>query len=148
MDLSSIFGLNSRFGAVWEGIRAFPHWVRSHALNSLVYQRVLAPRLLGPSRRRRSGFAGQRLLSHRLSCASVIVVTGWCDEKSERGLVWESRFLLLRSGLRTTPNPGMWRHHRGPLLKKREKGRTPSLLVPTIKGNSRQPPHFDVAHPL
>ena len=25
MDLSSIFGLNSRFGAVWEGIRAFPH---------------------------------------------------------------------------------------------------------------------------
>jgi hypothetical protein len=25
MDSSSIFGLNSRFGAVWEGIRAFPH---------------------------------------------------------------------------------------------------------------------------
>jgi hypothetical protein len=26
----------------------------------------------------------------------------------------ESRFLLLRSGLRTTRNRGMWRQHRGP----------------------------------
>src|SRR5260370_24586528 len=41
MDLGSILGLNSRFGAVWEGSRAFPHWVRSLSLNSLVYQRVL-----------------------------------------------------------------------------------------------------------
>jgi len=41
MDLSSIFGLNSRFGAVLGTIRAFPHWVRSLSLNSLVYQRVL-----------------------------------------------------------------------------------------------------------
>jgi hypothetical protein len=42
MDLGSIFGLNSRFGAVLGGMsRAFPHWVRSHSLNSLVYQRVL-----------------------------------------------------------------------------------------------------------
>jgi hypothetical protein len=41
MDLSPIFGLNSRFGAVWEGSRAFSHWVRSLSLNSLVYQRVL-----------------------------------------------------------------------------------------------------------
>src|SRR5260370_38508536 len=29
------------------------------------------------------------------------------------------------------------RQHRGPLLKKREKWRTPSWLVPTIKGNPR-----------
>jgi hypothetical protein len=40
MDLSLIFGLNSRFGAVLGRIRACPHWVRSHSLNSLVYQRV------------------------------------------------------------------------------------------------------------
>ncbi len=41
MDLSSIFGLNSRFGAVLGRSRAFPHWGRSLSLNSLVYQRVL-----------------------------------------------------------------------------------------------------------
>ena len=44
-------------------------------------------------------------------------------------------------------NCGVWRQHRGPLLKKREKWRTPSWLVPTIKGNPSQTLHFDVAHP-
>jgi len=34
-------------------------------------------------------------------------------------------------------NRALWRQHRGPLLKKREKSRTPSWLVPTIKGNPR-----------
>ena len=34
-------------------------------------------------------------------------------------------------------NRALWRQHRGPLLKKREKWRTPSWLVPTIKGNRR-----------
>src|ERR1700675_293328 len=42
----------------------------------------MGARLLGPSGIQRSGFAGQRLLSHWLSCASVRVVTGWCDEKT------------------------------------------------------------------
>ena len=41
MDLSSIFGLNSRFGAVLGRIRALPHCARSRSLNSMVYQRVL-----------------------------------------------------------------------------------------------------------
>ena len=31
-------------------------------------------------------------------------------------------------------NHALWRQHRGPLLKKREKWRTPSWLIPTIKG--------------
>src|ERR1700675_1707844 len=39
-------------------------------------------RLLGPSGRRRSGFAGQVSLSHWASCVSVRVVTDDCDEKS------------------------------------------------------------------
>jgi hypothetical protein len=39
MGLGSIFGPNSRFGAVSGG--GFAHWVRSHSLNSFVYQRVL-----------------------------------------------------------------------------------------------------------
>jgi hypothetical protein len=41
MDLSPIFGLISRFGAVLGRIRAFPKCVRSVSLNSLVYQRVV-----------------------------------------------------------------------------------------------------------
>ena len=42
MDLSPIFGLNSRFGAVLGGIRArFRTAFCPHLLNSLVYQRVL-----------------------------------------------------------------------------------------------------------
>src|SRR6266852_3425916 len=82
----------------WGGlgrIRAFPHWVRSRSLNSLVYQRVLgrgfsdlledsAPALPVICR----SFPDQGSLSHWLSCASVIVVTGWCDEKFQRRLVW------------------------------------------------------------
>jgi hypothetical protein len=41
MDLSSFFGLNSRFGAVFgKDSRVSAHWVPSHLLNSLVYQRV------------------------------------------------------------------------------------------------------------
>ncbi len=39
----------------------------------------------------------------------------------------ESRFLPLRSGLRTARNRGMWRQHRGPLLKRREKGGAPLI---------------------
>ena len=42
MDLSPIFGLNCRFGAVLREIPRFPHWVRSCPLNTSVYQRVLA----------------------------------------------------------------------------------------------------------
>ena len=46
----------------------------------------------------------------------------------------ESRFfLLLRSVLLTTVTVGMWRQHRGPLLKRREKGRTPSCFVSTFQ---------------
>jgi len=45
MDLSPIFGLNSRFGAVLGGIwRFFAHCVRFISLNRLVYQRVLGRR--------------------------------------------------------------------------------------------------------
>jgi hypothetical protein len=40
MDLGPICGLNSRFGAVWEGFATSPRWVRSPSLSSLVYQRV------------------------------------------------------------------------------------------------------------
>src|ERR1700675_3840176 len=39
-------------------------------------------RLLGPSGRRRSGFAGQVSLSHWAGCVSVRVVTDDCDETS------------------------------------------------------------------
>src|SRR5258708_39893614 len=85
--------------------------------------------------------------------------------KNFRGdLSGESRFLLLRSALLTTRNRGMRRQHRGPLfgyplrlrsglrqnwagfLQKRERWRTPSWLVPTIKGNPRYALHFDVDH--
>jgi hypothetical protein len=83
MDLSPIFGLNSRFGAVLGGITHFS------ALASLTLAENLGLskskwglRLLGPSGRRRSGFAGQVSLSHWASCASVRVVTDDCDEKS------------------------------------------------------------------
>src|SRR6202795_3116424 len=41
MDLSSIFGLNSRFGAVLGGISASSQWLRSRLLKISVYQRVL-----------------------------------------------------------------------------------------------------------
>jgi hypothetical protein len=44
----------------------------------------------------------------------------------------------LRSGLR---------QNRAGFLERREKGRIPSWLVPTIKGNPRYAPHIDVAHP-
>jgi len=42
MDLSSIFGLNSRFGAVLGEICASLPYARSDPLNTSVYQRVLA----------------------------------------------------------------------------------------------------------
>src|SRR6266849_10738027 len=97
----------------WGGlgrIRALPHWVRSHSLNSLVYQRVLAAvasrTFLKTALRLCRSFVGQGSLSHGLSCASVIVVTGWCDEKSQRGLVWGIRLLPLRSALLTTVTVG------------------------------------------
>jgi hypothetical protein len=89
MDLGSIFGLNSRFGAVWEGVARAPHWVRLLSLNSLVYQRVLgrrfsnfledsAPALPVICR----SFSDPGSLSHWLRCASVLAVTVDCDEKS------------------------------------------------------------------
>ena len=90
MDLSSIFGLNSRFGGVWGGrCRACLHCVRSHSLNGLVYQRVLAaatsrtylktaPPALPVVFR---SFVGQGSWSHGLSYASVMVVNVECDEK-------------------------------------------------------------------
>src|SRR6266849_10956317 len=71
----------------WGGlgrIRACLHCVRSHSLNSLVYQRVLAAASRTFSKtalRLCRSFVGQGSLSHWLSCVSVLVVTSWCDEK-------------------------------------------------------------------
>ena len=47
MDLSSIFGLNSRFGAVWGGIRAFPRGVCSTFAQQLGLSKSTGLRLLG-----------------------------------------------------------------------------------------------------
>ena len=105
MDLSPIFGLNSRFGAVLEGnSRVFPHWVRSHSLNSIVYQRVLgrgfsdlledsAPALPVICR----SFSEQWSLSHWRSCASVRAVTVECDEKSVADKAATGRTLSCRA---------------------------------------------------
>src|SRR5260221_8893802 len=96
MDLSPIFGLNSRFGAVLEGTwRFFAHSLRFISLNSLVYQRVLGrcfSNLLEDSAPAlpvicRSLFDPWSL-SHWPSCASVMAVTVDCDEKCQSGLVW------------------------------------------------------------
>src|ERR1700730_4120187 len=80
MDLSSIFGLNSRFGAVLGRIWRFSaHWVRSHLLNSLVYQRVTGggfTYFLKTALRLFRSFSDQRSFSHWVSCASVRAVTG------------------------------------------------------------------------
>jgi hypothetical protein len=91
-------------------IHSFPQWVRSPSLNSFVYQRVTtggfsnlledsAPALpvIGRS------FADQRSLSHWLSCVSVLVVTGWCDEKSQGGLVWGIPLLAFEKRLADNP---------------------------------------------
>ena len=83
MDLSSIFGLNSRFGALLGRINPFSAAASITLAETSVYQRVNGgPRVLEPSGRRRPGFAGQGSLSHWASCASVRVVTDECDEKS------------------------------------------------------------------
>src|SRR5712692_2349486 len=82
MDLSSIFGLNSRFGAVFGGITPFSGLASLTLAENLgLSKSKWGPRLVGPSGRRRSGFAGQVSLSHWASCASVRVVTVQCDEK-------------------------------------------------------------------
>jgi hypothetical protein len=85
-DLSPIFGLNSRFGAVLGRIRARLRTCFAHVpLNSLVYQRVLgcASRIcLKTALRLCRPFAHQLLLSHWASCASVRGVTVGCDEES------------------------------------------------------------------
>jgi len=52
----------------------------------------------------------------------------------------ESRFFLWRSGLRTTRNRGMVAAtSRAPLLKEREKGRTPRCFTSTIQEKLRFP---------
>src|SRR5216684_4420625 len=83
MDLSAIFSLNSRFGAVLGGITILRSGSLALAENLGLSKSNWRLRLPGPSGRRRSGFAGQRLLSHWVSCASVRVVTEYCDEKSQ-----------------------------------------------------------------
>jgi hypothetical protein len=82
MDLSSIFGLNSRFGAVLGGITVLRSGSLALAENLGLSKSNWRLRLLGPSGRRRSGFAGQVSLLHWASCASVRVVTDGCDEKT------------------------------------------------------------------
>ena len=91
MDLSPIFGLNSRFGAVWEGFTL-------SALGSLTFAEQLGlskstggcgfSDLLEDGAPALPVVCRSGSLSHWLSCASVIVVTGWCDEKFQRRLVW------------------------------------------------------------
>jgi hypothetical protein len=79
-DLSPIFGLNSRFGAVLESIRAFSE------LGLLAFAQQLglsksnwatpSRTLLKTALRLCRSFAHQRQLSHWVSCASVREVTG------------------------------------------------------------------------
>src|SRR6266404_9504572 len=64
-----------------------------------------------------------------------VVLTGW---------VWRAGRVLPGAPLLAfekwpaeSRNRALCRQHRGPLLKKREKWRTPSWLVPTIKNNPR-----------
>ena len=45
----------------------------------------------------------------------------------------ESRFLFGEAAYGQTVTVGWWRPHRGPLLKEREKGRTPSCFTSTIQ---------------
>src|SRR5258706_14855455 len=96
MDLSPIFGLNSRFGAVLEGTwRFFAHSLRFISLNSLVYQRVLGrcfSHLLEDSAPAlpvicRSLFDPWSF-SHCPSCASVMAVAVFCGGKCTRGVFW------------------------------------------------------------
>src|SRR6266849_604577 len=144
----------------WGGlgrICAFPHWVRSHSLNSLVYQRVLAAAAsrtcLKTALRLCRSFVGQGSLSHWLSCASVIVVTGWCDEKFQRRLVWGITLVAFEKCPADNRNRGMCGSIAGhpsaiPLdfargfgktgqafSKSVRRGAPHSWLVPTIKGN-------------
>ena len=84
-DLSSIFGLNSHFGAVLGRIRehfstGFAH-VRSTALFIKEYWATPSRICLKTALRLCRSFAHQRPLSHWASCASVLGVTVECDEK-------------------------------------------------------------------
>src|SRR5713226_9004239 len=86
MDLSSVFGLNSSFGAVWEGFAlvctAFAlSFAEQLGLSKSNWRRASRTFSKTALRLCRS-FVGQGSLSHWLSCVSVIVVTGRCDEKS------------------------------------------------------------------
>ena len=112
MDLGLIFGLNSRFGAVLGRIPLrFRTAFCAYSPNSLVYQRVTGgcgfSDCLKTALRLCRTFSDQRSLSHWLSCAAVRVVTGWCDEKCQSGLVWGIPLLPLEKRLRTTRNRGM-----------------------------------------
>src|SRR5258708_24906679 len=113
MDLSPISGLNSRFGAVWEGIWHFSaHSVRFISLNSLVYQRVLGrcfSNLLedsAPALPVICQLFDPWSLSHWPSCASVMAVTGYFYGKCPRGLVLGIPLLPFEK--RPTDKPSPW----------------------------------------
>src|SRR6266849_8812285 len=85
MDLSSVFGLNSRFGAVWEGFALFRtgfalSFAEQLGLSKSNWRRASRTFSKTALRLCRS-LVGQGSLSHGLSYVSVPVVTGWCDEK-------------------------------------------------------------------
>ena len=81
MDLGSIFGLFSRFGAVWGGITVLRSGSLALAENLGLSKSKWGPRLLEPCGRRRSGFAGQGHSRIGRVATSVRVVTVQCDEE-------------------------------------------------------------------
>src|ERR1700720_4076969 len=106
MDLSLFFGLNSRFGAVW----GRDWW--SYALGSFPLAEQLG--LSKSTGLRFSAFledsapalpVSQSVL-HGLGCASVIEVTGWCDEKPQSGLVWGIPLFVFEK--RAADNHKLW----------------------------------------
>jgi hypothetical protein len=79
--------------------------------------------------------------------APLLAFEKWPAENRIRALWPGAPLLAFEKWPAENRNCAFWRQHRGPLLKKREKWRTPSCLVPPIKGNPRWTPHIDVAHP-
>jgi hypothetical protein len=107
MDLISIFGLNSRFGAVWERITIFPRGFAHSRLTRRFTKEYWQPRRLGSCRQRDSGFAGQR---------SIVALGGWrVGDGAHRLIVMKNPKVDL----------SVESH-----FSKREKWGTPSWLVP------------------
>jgi hypothetical protein len=78
----------------------------------------------------------------------VRVVTGRCDEKCQSGRVWGNPAFSFGEAAYGQPvTVGWWRPHRGPLLKEREKGRTPSCFTSTIQETRVTLPALNGAHP-